>query len=203
MGYRNIICFALRSWSALKKRLSHGMPGSAGHSCLVQGIRLRDPRQLAMLVFAFIGIASAVDWSLGLLLSLGMHRPGRSGIIAESSAEAAYPRKGTGQGNGKRRYDRKGNFTAYNPEPAQTGPNPFIMASGRYIYDKAIACPEKYDFGTKIEIEGLGVYTCEDRLAERFRAQERFDILMFSNKEAQEFGIQQLRFRVVPPAVAL
>ncbi|MFO0752965.1 MAG: hypothetical protein U0411_06535 [Thermodesulfovibrionales bacterium] len=99
-------------------------------------------------------------------------------------------------------FDRIGEFTAYNPVPAQTGPLPFLMASGKYVYEKALACPEKYTFGTKIHIDGLGVYICEDRMAQRFRNKENFDILMFSVDEAKKFGRRLLKFRIVPEAAA-
>ncbi|MBZ0156232.1 MAG: 3D domain-containing protein [Alphaproteobacteria bacterium] len=95
-------------------------------------------------------------------------------------------------------FDRIGEFTAYNPVPAQTGPLPFLMASGKYVYEKALACPERYTFGTKIHIDGLGIYTCEDRMARRFRRKENFDILMFSVEEAKNFGRRLLKFRIVP-----
>ncbi|MCC6347581.1 MAG: 3D domain-containing protein [Nitrospirales bacterium] len=100
-------------------------------------------------------------------------------------------------------FDRIGEFTAYNPVPAQTGPLPFLMASGKYVYEKAIACPAKYSFGTKIHIDGLGIYICEDRMAQRFRNKENFDILMFSVEEAKKFGRRLLRFRIIPEAAAV
>jgi len=38
-----------------------------------------------------------------------------------------------------------------------------LMADGNYVYEGAAACPYWIPFGTKIDIENIGVLTCEDR----------------------------------------
>lgn len=85
-------------------------------------------------------------------------------------------------------------FTAYS---AGDGYTPGItMASTKEVYEGAMACPSKYDFGTKIKVNGK-TYTCEDRMAKRFRDGEYFDIYMYSQDEAIEFGRQTLEYEVI------
>jgi len=87
-----------------------------------------------------------------------------------------------------------GEFTAYS---AGDGYTPGItMASGKRVYEGAVACPSKYDFGTKIKVNGK-TYTCEDRMAKRFRDGEYFDIYMHSQEEALSFGRQKLEYEVI------
>lgn len=94
------------------------------------------------------------------------------------------------------REEFEGVFTAYNAEVNQTDNDPTIMASGKEVYVGAIACPSKYDFGTKIKVNGK-TYTCEDRMAKRFRDGEYFDIYMDSQEEALSFGRQKLEYEVI------
>jgi hypothetical protein len=89
------------------------------------------------------------------------------------------------------------NFSAYTPRPSETDNSPFIMASNKYIYAGALACPSWLKFGTKVEIEGLGEFICEDRMNRRYRNKEYFDILMFDLKKAKRFGRQALRYAVL------
>lgn len=92
---------------------------------------------------------------------------------------------------------RTGEFTAYNPSRAQTDSTPLQMASGRLVYEGAMACPEWYEFGTLIEVEDMGVFVCEDRMAKRYRSREYFDIMMFDRSNALRFGRQTLSYRVL------
>ena len=64
-----------------------------------------------------------------------------------------------------------------------------IMASGKYVYDGAIACPRDLPFGTKIKIKGR-TYICEDRTHIRFDG--RFDIFMQDYWKAIEWGKKEL-----------
>ena len=91
-----------------------------------------------------------------------------------------------------------GLFTAYTPSVAETDSDPRTMASGNEVYVGAIACPSALEFGTRIRILGMGLYTCEDRMARRHRRkQHRFDIFMHSRDEALEFGVRELPYEVV------
>ncbi len=81
--------------------------------------------------------------------------------------------------------------TAYNNFPNQTWGNPNLMASGKWVYEGAIACPAWLPFGTIVEIQGKQ-YICEDRLATRFRTGNYFDIFMFDYQLAREWGRRQI-----------
>lgn len=89
-----------------------------------------------------------------------------------------------------------GIFSAYSADESQTDSDPLTMASGKKVYQGAIACPSKYEFGTKIVVNGRE-YTCEDRMNARYRDKEYFDILMSSYEEAIQFGRKQLEFHVI------
>lgn len=68
-----------------------------------------------------------------------------------------------------------------------------FMASGKAVYVGAAACPRAIPFGTQIEILG-SIYTCEDRLAEKFDM--RFDIFIPDYNEALKFGIQKTSVKI-------
>ena len=73
------------------------------------------------------------------------------------------------------------------------------MASGTKAYIGAIACPRAYALGTKVEIEGMGVYTCEDRTATFVDG--RFDIFTGYGQEAYNeainFGKRSLKVKII------
>lgn len=81
--------------------------------------------------------------------------------------------------------------TAYNADIAQTDDRPREMASGKEVYDGAIACPIYLALGDKVVIEKK-IYTCEDRMAQRFRNSHHYDIFMEDKDEALTFGRQPL-----------
>ena len=53
--------------------------------------------------------------------------------------------------------------TGYSSTPDQCSGNPFITASGTHVHQGTMACPPQYPFGTKITIENVGTFICEDR----------------------------------------
>ncbi len=59
----------------------------------------------------------------------------------------------------------KGNIlvTGYSSTLDQCSGNPFITASGTHVHQGTMACPPQYPFGTKITIENVGTFICEDR----------------------------------------
>ena len=79
--------------------------------------------------------------------------------------------------------------TGYSSTPDQTWGDPFIMASGKRVYDGALACPRKYEFGTQFMI-GDKIYTCEDWL--HIRYDDRFDIWFSTRQEALNWGIREV-----------
>ena len=76
-------------------------------------------------------------------------------------------------------------ITAYNPTVAQCDSTPDIMASGKKVYEGAIA-NNCLPFGTKVEIDNR-TYTVEDRMNNRYGC-NYFDIFIWSSKEAVEWG---------------
>jgi len=58
---------------------------------------------------------------------------------------------------------RKILVTGYSSTPDQCWGNPFKTASGTRVHNGTMACPPQYPFGTKIKIEGIGTFVCEDR----------------------------------------
>ena len=87
--------------------------------------------------------------------------------------------------------------TGYSSTPDQTDDTPEIMASGKKVFDGALACPRKYPFGTRVHIGGKE-YVCEDRMHIRF--DDRFDIWFPSRKAARYFGIKKLEVQIVAQA---
>jgi len=88
------------------------------------------------------------------------------------------------------------NASAYTASADECGKSDGITASGRKVTEgRTLACPSRYPFGTKIEIDGMGTYVCEDR-GGAIRG-NRFDIYMRTKKEAFAFGRRNLIARVV------
>lgn len=75
-----------------------------------------------------------------------------------------------------------------------------IMASGKRVYDGAIACPRNLKLGTKVEIDGR-IYTCEDRYNQRLdkiRKLPTIDVWMnVSNKEAFKIGLKKREVKII------
>ena len=90
---------------------------------------------------------------------------------------------------------QEGEFSAYSSGDGFTPSN--IMANGEQVYEGAVACPNGYEFGDQIEIEGLGVYTCCDRMAKRFRNKKNFDLYFNDIGQAKKFGRQKLNFKII------
>ena len=88
-----------------------------------------------------------------------------------------------------------GTITGYSSSEDETDGAPYTMASGLIVYDGAIACPEKYKFKTKVIINDKE-YECLDRMSERFRQEERFDIWFETKQEALLFGTQELQVTI-------
>ncbi|EKE19074.1 MAG: protein YuiC [uncultured bacterium] len=88
------------------------------------------------------------------------------------------------------------NASAYTAAADECGWNTGITASGIMVAEnRTLACPPEYPFGAKIEIEGMGTYTCEDR-GGAIKG-NHFDIYMQTKKEAFAFGRQNLNAKVV------
>lgn len=86
--------------------------------------------------------------------------------------------------------------TAYSASSDETDDTPTIMASGKTVYQGAIACPKWLDFGTKVYINGTP-HICEDRMAKRYRYTPHFDIFSPSKAEAFEYGRQSVEVVII------
>ena len=84
-----------------------------------------------------------------------------------------------------------GNFSAYNAEVGQTDSDPFTMASGKKVFEGAVA-NNCLPFGTKVKV-GEKIYEVQDRMNSRYDC-DHFDIYMESYDDAIKFGRKQLSF---------
>jgi len=88
------------------------------------------------------------------------------------------------------------NASAYTASADECGKSDGITASGLEVAEnRTLACPPEYPFGVKINIEGFGVYRCEDR-GGAIKG-NRFDIYMETKREAFNFGRRNLIAQVV------
>lgn len=89
----------------------------------------------------------------------------------------------------------KAEFSAYTASVGETDASPLIMASGKMVYVGAMACPRSMEFGTSIEVRGIGVFTCEDRMNIRYT--NNFDLFKLTKQEAKAFGRKTLEYKIV------
>lgn len=93
------------------------------------------------------------------------------------------------------------NVTFYSSDYASTGRKPGdkyygITASGtKATLGRTIACPPQYSFGTKINIEGIGVRVCEDRGGDI--KGNHLDVYVSSESEAYRLGRKYLKGQVL------
>lgn len=85
--------------------------------------------------------------------------------------------------------------TGYSSTPDQCWGNPFITASGARVHVGTMACPPEYAFGTKIEIDGMGTYVCEDR-GGAIKG-NHFDMWFESRGEALQWGKRIVEARII------
>lgn len=82
-------------------------------------------------------------------------------------------------------------ITAYTA--VETCGNSCTMASGKQAYVGAAACPRNIPIGTKVQIDGVGTVTCEDRTAQW--TEGRIDIFFGYSQDdyqrALKFGKQR------------
>ena len=79
-------------------------------------------------------------------------------------------------------------------KPGETGYG--VTASGTTVQEgRTAACPQSMEFGTKVEIEGIGTRTCEDR-GQRI-TEGHIDVYYENLSVAQKFGRKSLKVRVI------
>jgi hypothetical protein len=74
-----------------------------------------------------------------------------------------------------------GTFYTYNAEAGQTDENPYKTASGKIVKDGYVA-NNCLAFGTKIEVEGIGVLEVQDRMNSRYGCND-FDVFRENPKD--------------------
>lgn len=83
-------------------------------------------------------------------------------------------------------------ITAYTASTDECDDSPYITSDGtdlRTTDENIVACPRRYEFGSKWEIDGV-VYTCHDRL--NIKYDNTFDILVPTKQEAFKMGVRYL-----------
>ncbi|NTV40956.1 MAG: hypothetical protein HGA61_01645 [Candidatus Moranbacteria bacterium] len=88
------------------------------------------------------------------------------------------------------------NASAYTAAADECGNSKGITASGLKVKAKrTIACPPTFPFGAKLEIEGYGIFICEDR-GGAIKG-NHIDIYVETKKEAFAFGRRNLMAKIV------
>lgn len=88
------------------------------------------------------------------------------------------------------------NASAYTAAADECGKSDGITASGLKVQEKrTLACPPALPFGTKIAIEGMGEYRCEDR-GGAIKG-NHIDIYVETKSEAFAFGRRNLTAEIV------
>ena len=85
--------------------------------------------------------------------------------------------------------------TGYSSTVDQCDGDPFTTASGTRVHIGTMACPREYAFGTKIEIEGMGTFVCEDR-GGAIKG-NHFDMWFESRGEALQWGKRVVEARII------
>ena len=102
--------------------------------------------------------------------------------------------------------DDKTTFTAYNLLVAQTDDSPCIGAGNNNLCElkpilkeqnKTICASRDLPLDTEIYIDGYGICVIKDRLNIRYKGTNRVDILMDTYEEAINFGVRELKYKVI------
>ena len=150
-------------------------------------VMIKDTILCILLINALIGQLKQIDIA-------SLMAPKTITIINETKIQPVEASTATPEAKAPQNAKMEAEFTAYSAGDGYTPGT--VMASTQEVYEGAMACPSKYDFGTKIKVNGK-IYTCEDRMAKRFRDGEYFDIYMHSQEEALSFGRQKLEYEVI------
>jgi 3D (Asp-Asp-Asp) domain-containing protein len=143
------------------------------------------------------------------LLGLSIYMlAGRLGLISsryeETGSIQAEAKKNTGKNDEKPSLDKRtgkrtGIFTAYTSRPQETDNKPYITAdqTNLKVHQTCVVANNKLKFGTKIQVEGIGICEVRDRKG-RHTSANHFDIYMGNDvKKAKDFGKRKLQYSVV------
>lgn len=148
---------------------------------------IKDSILCFMLISALIGQLKQID--LASLMASRTIEIANVASVRPAEASTSIPEPKTPQ-NAK----MVAEWTAYNAEPDQTDGDPLTMASGKKVYDGAVA-NNCLPFGTKVKVNGK-VKIVEDRMNSRYDC-DHFDIYMSDHDKAIEFGRQTLEYEVI------
>lgn len=149
-------------------------------------VMIKDTILCILLVNSLIGQIKQVD--IASLMASKTIVIVNEAVIRPAEASTATPEPKAPQ-NAK-----SGEWTAYNSEVGQTDADPYTMASGKRVYEGAIA-NNCLDFGTKVKVNGK-IKVVEDRMNSRYDC-DHFDIYMASHDEAIKFGRQNIEYEVI------
>jgi len=150
---------------------------------------IKDLILCLMLMNALIGILKQVD--IASMMASKTIVITQEAIISPAEASTAIPEEKAPQ-NAKMEA-KTAEFSAYNAEEAQTDSDPYTMASGKRVYEGAVA-NNCLPFGTKIKVNGK-TKIVEDRMNSRYGC-ENFDIYMESYDEAIAFGRKTMEYEI-------
>ena len=127
------------------------------------------------------GVLAGASWLYAYVSYPDFFEPKTVIIINNAEAKTIQPEAESIQKEEK--VVKSGVFYTYNAEESQTDGNPYRTASGRIVKDGIVA-NNCLDFGTKIEVEGVGVLEVQDRMNSRYGCDD-FDV--FKEDPAQNF----------------
>ena len=74
-------------------------------------------------------------------------------------------------------------------------PGTGLAADGRPVAVGAIAAPRSVPFGTRVRVEGVGVFVVRDRMSRRFP--DRWDVYFKRHADAKRFGVRKLNITIL------
>ncbi len=85
--------------------------------------------------------------------------------------------------------------SAYTSNVDETDDTPFVTSNGTSTKDGVIACPQRLAYGTEVEIEGKR-YVCQDRMNQRYRDKEVYDVWVHDKNTAYEWGRKIIEIKI-------
>jgi len=145
------------------------------------------------LITILVWVAIVILFILSILIAIYPRQVEKSGVYQEHSFYdiclvqpniVYYP---------KFKYSVLASVSGYNPTVEQCDDTPFTMASGKRVYDGAIA-NNCLPFGTKVKIKNKW-YTVEDRMNKKYGC-EYYDIFFWNKGDALSWGRRMVEVEV-------
>jgi len=142
----------------------------------------------------FLSISAGSSWTYVYEHRNELLAPQTITITPIHEAKASVVEKEDKAPESEEQGQKEGEFSAYNAEVGQTDNDPFTMASGKRVYEGAVA-NNCLSFGSKIKVNGK-TKIVEDRMNSRYGC-DHFDIFMESKGEALKFGRKNLNYEIL------